>query len=119
MRSYVLVAVGGAVGAASRWLVGSVIGRDGPVFPWSTLTVNLIGCVLVGVAARRLIRSSEVWSTVVTGFLGGLTTYSTFAEETRRLLDAHRGGLALAYVAASIVIGLAATEIARGDWRRP
>ena len=54
----------------------------------------------------------------MTGLLGGLTTYSTFANETRELLDADRGGLALLYVAASVVGGLIAVEVARGDWDR-
>ena len=116
MRSYVLVAVGGAVGASVRWQVGELIVRDPGEFPWATLIVNIVGCVLAGLAARRLLAGSDRWIAVVTGLLGGLTTYSAFAHETRGLLDAGHAGQALVYVAASMVGGLTAVEIARGDW---
>jgi CrcB protein len=116
MRSYLLVAVGGALGASLRWSVGELIAHEPGSFPWATLLVNLVGCALIGLAARVLVRNSGRWMLSVTGFLGGLTTYSTFATETRELLDAGRGGHALAYVAVTVVAGLAATELARGDW---
>jgi len=119
MRSYLLVAVGGAVGASVRWGVGESISRTPGVFPYATLLVNIAGCALIGLAARTLIRGSDRWMIAVTGLLGGLTTYSTFATETRELLDTGHPGQALLYVATSIVAGLAATELARGDWRRP
>jgi CrcB protein len=119
MRPFVLVAVGGALGASIRWGVGEVIERPPGSFPWATLLVNLVGCALIGLAARHLARGSDRWMLGVTGLLGGLTTYSTFAAETRELLDAGHGGLALAYVAISIVGGLGATEMARGDWTAP
>ncbi len=118
MRAYLLVASGASVGASLRWWVGDVIERSPGSFPWATLLVNVVGCVLVGLAARLLVRGSDRWLAAVTGLLGGLTTYSTFANETRELLDAGHGGLALAYVAASVVAGLAAVELARGDWDR-
>jgi CrcB protein len=116
MRSYILVAVGGAVGASMRWGVGESISRTPGTFPFATLLVNVIGCVLIGFAARMLVRGSDRWQIGVTGLLGGLTTYSTFATETRELLDAGHAGQALLYIAVSIIAGLAATELARGDW---
>lgn len=116
MRSYILVAVGGAVGASMRWGVGESISRTPGTFPFATLIVNVVGCVLIGFAARMLVRGSDRWQIGVTGLLGGLTTYSTFATETRELLDAGHAGQALLYIAVSIVAGLAATELARGDW---
>ena len=119
MRAIFIVAIGGALGASGRWAIGELIERDPGAFPWATLLVNVTGCALVGLAARHLISGSERWLAAVTGFLGGLTTFSTFANETRDLIDADRPGLALVYVATSVVIGLAATEVARGDWRRP
>lgn len=119
MRTYLLVGVGGASGAALRWWVGDVIHRSPGGFPYATLVVNLVGCVLAGFAVRVLVRGSDRWMGAVTGFLGGLTTYSAFAVETRDLVDHGHPGQALAYVAASVVGGLVATEIARGDWRRP
>lgn len=119
MRAYILVAIGGALGASIRWGVGESIGRSPGSFPYATLLVNVAGCVLIGWAARMLVRGSDHWQLGVTGLLGGLTTYSTFANETRELLDAGRPGQALLYVAVTVVAGLAATELARGDWRRP
>lgn len=112
-----LVAAGGAAGASLRWGVGESINRSPGTFPYATLLVNVVGCLLIGFAARMLVRGSDRWQLGVTGLLGGLTTYSTFADETWQLLDAGRGGQALLYVAISIVAGLAATELAGGDWR--
>lgn len=118
MRLYLLVAIAGAIGATARWTIGELLAREAAEFPWATLLVNVIGCAAIGVAARHLARGSEVWSMVSTGLIGGLTTFSTFAAETRALLDADRSGVALAYVASSVVVGMAATELARGDWSR-
>lgn len=105
------VAVGAALGAGSRWGVGELLATDG--FPWATLTVNLIGCTLVGLAAVRLVRGTALWSFVVTGFLGGLTTASTFAVDTRGLLDDGRPFVALTYLAVSVGGGLIATSVVR------
>ena len=118
VRPFLIVATTGACGAAVRWGVAELIERPPDAFPWATLLVNLIGCFAIGVAARLLVRGSDRWLGVTTGFLGGLTTFSTFAVETWELADAGRGGLALLYVAASVIGGLAATEIARGGGGR-
>lgn len=113
MRATLLVAVGGIVGASARWGTGRVFSGHGGDVPWATLVVNLVGCLAIGFAARRFARGSDGWLVIVTGVLGGLTTFSTFANDTRSLVADGRGGVALAYVAASVVGGLAATEIAR------
>ena len=118
MRSYLLVAAGGATGASARWWIDEAMARPAGSFPWATLLVNLVGCALIGLAARHLARTSGRWLAIATGLLGGLTTYSTFAVETRELIDAGRGAVALAYVGASVVAGVAAVELARGDWGR-
>mgnify|MGYP002629113019 FL=1 len=106
------------MGASMRWGLGESVNRSPGAFPYATLLINVVGCALIGLAARMLVRGSDRWQIGVTGLLGGLTTYSTFAVETRELLDAGHGGQALLYVAVSIVAGLAATELARGDWRQ-
>lgn len=95
-----------------------MLGRPAASFPFATLLVNVTGCILIGLAARSLVRGSDRWQLGVTGLLGGLTTFSTFAAETRGLVDAGHADQALLYVAVSIVAGLAAVEIARGDWAR-
>lgn len=119
MRTYLLVAAGGATGASIRWAVAELITSEPGSFPWATLIVNLVGCALIGLATRYLVRTSDRWYVGVTGVLGGLTTYSAFAVETRDLIDAGRPGTALLYVAVSIVGGLVSVEVARGDWGHP
>lgn len=118
MRPFLLVAPAAAFGATGRWAVGELITREPGRFPWATLLVNLVGCALAGLAARSLVPGSDRWLTVVTGVLGGLTTFSTFSVETREMVAAGQAGRALAYVASSVIGGMAAVEIARGDWRR-
>lgn len=114
MRPTLLVASGGAFGAAVRWSVGELVGHDDAGFPWATFVVNVVGCVLIGLAARRLERGSDAWAATVTGALGGLTTFSTFAVETRALSDGGHGVTAMVYVGASVLVGVAAVELARG-----
>ncbi|MDJ0770055.1 MAG: CrcB family protein [Ilumatobacter sp.] len=119
MRAYALVCSGAVVGASLRWAVGELVPVGGEGFPYPTLVVNVVGCVLAGLAARYLVAGSDRWLAVVTGGMGGLTTYSAFAAETRLLVDTDQAGLALVYVATSVIAGLAATTLARGDWTRP
>ena len=111
MRSSVAVAVGAVLGASARWCVGELLHVDG--FPWATLLVNLVGCALVGWCAFGLQRGTIAWYFTVTGLLGGFTTASTFGVETRALLDAGDGWMALVYVSASVVGGLAAVATTR------
>lgn len=115
MRVWLAVAVGGALGALARWLVGEgvlAIGPSAAGFPWSTLLVNVVGCALIGLLAP-LVVGARPWVAgfVVTGFLGGFTTYSAFAEETFILLD--RGDLMGMVLAAGYVLAtIAATSVA-------
>lgn len=118
-REFALVALGGVVGAAIRWIVAEALPRDVGGFPWATLSVNITGCLLIGLAARRLVPGTAVWLALVVGMLGGLTTFSTFAVETRSLVDAGESGTALIYMASTLAIGLAATEIARWKPEHP
>ncbi len=90
-----LVMAGGSLGAVSRYGVGLMAARFwGTHFPWGTLIVNLIGCFLIGLifaAAERVrLLSPEVRLFLVTGYLGALTTFSSFAVET---VNAGRLGL--------------------------
>ena len=118
MRVWVAVAVGGALGALSRWFVGTLLGSldaAGSGFPWGTLTANVVGCALIGFLAPLLAKQAA-WLVgfTITGFLGGFTTYSAFAEETFILLD--RGDatgtmLAGLYVTVTIVAAAAAVVV--------
>ena len=107
------VAAGAATGSTLRWATGAAIDTQPGEFPTATLLVNLVGCLLVGVASRRVRRGSLTWLGLVTGGLGGLTTYSAFAVETRVLLGDGRGWAATAYVVASLAGGLGAAALAR------
>lgn len=116
MRPFLLVAGGGALGATARWGLSEIVSNDASTFPWATLLANVIGCVAIGVAARRLRRGSELWYALVIGVLGGLTTFSAFAVETRLLIEAGRPLIALTYVALTVGAGVGATHVARGRW---
>jgi CrcB protein len=108
---YLLAAVGGVVGALSRWGVGTAL--PSPV--WATLLVNLTGCLLLGVliavVAVRLPGAAWPRPLLAVGVLGGFTTFSTFAVEVVDLVDDGAAGWALAYVLASLVGGVAAVAL--------
>jgi len=111
MKALVLVTLGGGIGAACRYLVSALLMR-GVVngFPLATLVVNLSGCLLIGVWAgladryRWLEGDLHLW--LVTGVLGGFTTFSAFGLESLHLM--RRGEIVLAgiYVGGSVLPGL-------------
>ena len=117
MRSLLVVVIGGILGATARWGVARLLDTPADGFPWATLVVNVTGCLLVGIAARRIPRHSDAWLFAVVGVLGGLTTFSAFANETRMLFDQGRSTTAIVYVVATLTAGLGATELALGDDR--
>jgi CrcB protein len=104
------VALGSAVGGVSRYLVGGVLVREG--FPWATLLINITGSFLLGFIIRipgtPAGISPEVRALLTVGFCGGFTTFSTFTAETIRLAQDGSWPRAVAYVSASVVLGLAA-----------
>lgn len=109
---WIAVAVGGAIGAGLRWAAGASWTHDRGGWSWATLAVNLIGCAIIGLAARRLRVGTVAWAFVVTGVLGGFTTFSTFAVEVDELFEADRAGVAFAYVVVTLIGGYGATWIA-------
>lgn len=111
MRSSFTVAVGAALGASGRWWIGERLASEG--FPWATLLVNVVGCAAIGWCAIRLERGTVRWYLVVTGLLGGFTTASAFAVETRQLVADGRPVVATLYVTASVGLGLAAVSTTR------
>ena len=111
------IAFGGAIGATGRWSVAEIVETIGstpsaPSWPWATLIVNVVGCALIGLAARRLPRASIAWDFAVTGVLGGFTTFSALAVELNDLAEADRLSMAIAYGAVTLVAGVGATLIA-------
>lgn len=108
-----LVALGGAIGATLRHLVGVLTLRWlGSGLPWGTLTVNIVGSFVMGVVveliARRFDASMELRMFLMTGILGGFTTFSSFSLDTAVLWERGDTGLAFTYVAASVTLSIAA-----------
>lgn len=107
-----LVAAAGAVGTLARAGSIAVCTRIlGDAFPWGTLAVNVIGSFACGVVhtvsrSRGLAAGTE--AVLITGILGGFTTYASFALQSADMLAAGRIGAALGYVAATVVLGLGA-----------
>lgn len=108
------ICAAGALGTGARALLSAAMLRAlGPAFPWGTLTVNLLGAFLMGlamqVAAARPELPATVRLTVTTGFLGGFTTYSAFNQDTLRLLQdgshAAAAGNVLGTVLGALVAG--------------
>jgi CrcB protein len=106
------VALGGALGSVSRYLVGTwaqTVSKS-IAFPYGTLTVNLIGCFVIGflsqLAEARGAFTSQSRSLVFIGILGGFTTFSSFGNDTINLLRDGRTFNALANVGANVIVGL-------------
>lgn len=106
------VAVGGAVGSVLRYLLGTWIQSVSKSidFPFGTLTVNLIGCFVIGflsqLAEARSAFTSESRALVFVGILGGFTTFSSFGNDTINLLRDGETFNALANVGANVILGL-------------
>ncbi|MGW2209303.1 fluoride efflux transporter CrcB [Streptomyces sp. NPDC001781] len=122
--NWLLVIVGGMAGAPLRYLTDRAVQkRHDAVFPWGTLTVNVLGCLILGLltgAVAAGAASSHVQLLLGTGLCGALTTYSTFSYETLRLTEDGARFLAAANVVASVVAGLGAafvgTALAEAIW---
>lgn len=113
MMGYLAVAVGGAAGAMCRHAVnGAALRVMGPAFPWGTLAVNVLGSLVMGAAialfARQLSVSNEIRLLIVTGFLGGFTTFSAFSLDTVALAESGQTGQAIVYVVLSVALSVGA-----------
>ncbi|MEU6813072.1 fluoride efflux transporter CrcB [Streptomyces sp. NPDC046831] len=113
LRVLAVVAVGGALGASARYAAALLWPTGGAAFPWTTLAVNAVGCLVIGVFLVAITEFLTVHPLLRpffgTGVLGGFTTFSTYCVDIERLVRADRAGIALAYLAATVVIALAAT----------
>ncbi|MDQ1186077.1 MULTISPECIES: fluoride efflux transporter CrcB [Agrobacterium] len=113
MLNILLVAVGGAIGSIGRYLVGLWATRlAGPNFPWGTLTVNIVGAFAIGLfvemIARRFDASAEMRVFIVTGIIGGFTTWSSFTLDAVVLFERGALGLSALYLLASLLVSFAA-----------
>ncbi|MEQ9260650.1 MAG: fluoride efflux transporter CrcB [Roseovarius sp.] len=117
------VALGGALGASARYLASvGTMRLVGPGFPWATLGVNVLGSFLMGVIVVVLARESGTRFApfLMTGVLGGFTTFSAFSLDALTLYERGQAGLAAAYVGASVILSLlaivAGLALARAVW---
>jgi CrcB protein len=107
MNQLLVVALGGAIGAASRHLVNIFILKFTVTsFPWGTFAVNVIGCFLMGIIVELLVlrgsTSQELRLFLATGVLGGFTTFSAFSLDTALLLEREEMLLTALYVFGSV-----------------
>ncbi|MGB2203172.1 MAG: fluoride efflux transporter CrcB [Pseudooceanicola atlanticus] len=105
------VALGGAIGASARYLTGlAAIRLIGPGFPWATLTVNVVGSFIMGAIVVGLahLGQNRFAPFLMTGLLGGFTTFSAFSLDAVTIWERGQAGTAIAYVAASVCLSLAA-----------
>jgi CrcB protein len=104
LTAVLLVAIGGATGSVLRYLVSAAaVAWLGAGFPWGTLTVNAVGSFVIGAMAGADVEGNARFL-VVTGMLGGFTTFSAFSLESTMLWE-RAPVLSVAYVAASILLG--------------
>ncbi len=111
MLTVISIAVLGALGCVTRYyLSGWTYEKMGWQFPWGTLSVNVVGAFIIGLLMELSLRSAHIPPTLriglVTGFLGGLTTFSTFSYETFRLLETGNYLTAFSNVIVSVSICL-------------
>jgi len=111
IRNVAIVGAGSFVGGAGRYLVSLLMKGAGKGFPWGTLTVNLLGCFLIGVLWGVFSRSASdggSWALFLTvGLCGGFTTFSTFSKEALMMLQAGNIWGFAAYVGISLIAGIA------------
>jgi CrcB protein len=117
MGQIVLVGIGGFIGSILRYLMSGWVYRilDNPWFPYGTLAVNVLGCLLIGLLAglaeNRSFFTSETRVLVFIGILGGFTTFSAFAYETLSLAKNAQNLAALINVLLEVVLGLVSAWI--------
>jgi CrcB protein len=113
-----LVGVGGFLGSIARYVtVRSIDVRLNQIFPFGTLTVNVVGCFLLGLIAGLVARHGigDTWKAFLgAGFCGGFTTFSAFALENTTLFTDRMSGMALIYIGASVAAGIVAVLL--GLW---
>lgn len=118
LAASLIVALGGGTGAVLRYQLGRLVSHLAPgqalSFPWATLAANALGSAAMGVLIAWLARhdaavgGGEPWRLLLgVGLLGGFTTFSSFSMETVLLWQRGEAGLALIYIVASLVLGLA------------
>lgn len=109
LKQLLLVALGGALGSALRYLTAILLARHytGSI-PLATLVVNVLGCFFIGLLIGLCSDTGYLRLLFITGFCGGFTTFSTFTAESYTMLREGAYGLAILYIVGSVLIGLLA-----------
>lgn len=120
-KSVIAIALGAAIGALLRWFLGLKLNSLYPTLPLGTLAANLIGGYIIGVAiayfAQMPTLAPEWRLLIVTGFCGGLTTFSTFSAEVVTLLQQGRLTWAMGAIAVHVSGSLLMTILGLGTWQ--
>jgi CrcB protein len=119
MYKILLIALGGAIGSVLRYALGHGIKTvTNTVFPWSTLFINIIGSLLIGILAAVYAKHHQQYNWVeafgIIGLCGGFTTFSTFSLENIKLMQQGAYLQAFTYIALSIIVCLGSTLL--GHW---
>lgn len=122
MLKLLAVAIGGSIGATARYIVSTwAAERFGTGFPYGTLIVNVVGCFIIGVfmvAATEKFMINPYWRLIITvGFVGGLTTFSSFSYETFQLMEESGLTLVTYNIVSNLVFGFGATWLGMATMR--
>nr|WP_174507291.1 fluoride efflux transporter CrcB [Acinetobacter sp. Marseille-Q1620] len=108
--NWLLVAIGGAIGASLRYGAGLIITRPQMYFPWTTWSINILGCFLAGIffafTERYPVLQQQARLFLMVGIFGGFTTFSSFGLETFQLIRQGHLSIALAYTISSVLVGV-------------
>lgn len=115
MSNFLLVALGGGLGAAGRYGVSLALPARPGEWPWATFGINVVGSLLIGVLAGWLSTRGDAgvpWRLFLgVGVLGGFTTFSAYSLETLRMIERGEWQMALLYALGSVLAGLAAVAV--------
>ena len=111
IRNTIFIGCGSFIGGAARYLISAMMKTMSKGFPWGTLIVNLVGCLVIGLLWGFFSRGgneNSSWALFMTvGICGGFTTFSTFSKEALMMLQAGDYMGLLAYVGISVLVGIA------------
>ena len=96
----------GGIGSLIRYIISYLLKDYQQTFPFATLFVNLLGSLLIGCLSIILYERSLIRDVVLIGFLGGLTTFSTFSYESFHLIEQHKWFAFIGYVSSNIILGI-------------
>ena len=111
MKDILFVGAGSFLGGIARYLVSIAMKSMSTAFPWATMTVNIVGCLLIGILwgyETRINTPSQINLFFVTGFCGAFTTFSTFSKESLALLQAGNTIAFCLYTLGSVILGILA-----------